>query len=403
MALYACKIGTEQGEVISRSIVAESMEEVRHDIENKGLFLLSIKKNWLYALFSPRALFSRRLNEQRFLVFNQQFAALLRSGLPVLRALDVIVDKMKEDFFKETLNDIREKIKAGRSLSEAFQEKKQLFPPVYAASLFAGERSGNMDAVLRRFMTYQQQMLTARRKIRSAMIYPAVLFLLSMVLATIMTVFVIPKFAATFAENDATLPAITTFLLSTATFIRKEILFIAAISLIVIFLVWSWARSESGRLTIDRWKFRIPIIGRIWHEFSISQYARTFSTLISGGIPVVDSMDISAGAMGNTYMSREILHSIRLVREGETVSAALQSTNIFPSMSLEMIQVGETTGSLDSLLAELAAFYDEQVETRLAALLSMLEPIVLVVMGVIIATLLLSIYLPLFSMSQVYH
>jgi len=403
MALYQCKVGTEQGEVYTRSLIAENVDELRREFEKNGLFLLSARKNWLNTVLSPRGIVSRRIREQDFLIFNQQFAALLRSGLPVLRALDVILDKMGAGYFRDTLCDIREKIKAGRALSEAFAEKGRLFPRVYSASLLAGERSGNLDSVLRRYMGYQQQILAARRKMRSALIYPAVLLGLSLCLVLILTLYVIPKFATTFAENEAPLPLITTVLLSLTTTARADWHLFLGSLLLVAFLTLTWARSDSGRMTLDRLKFKLPVFGSIWSEFSMSQYARTFATLIAGGIPVVDAMEIAAAAMSNQYMGREAMQSVRLVKEGETVSTALESTGLFSSIAIELIRVGETTGSLDTMLMEMSGFLDERVDAKVGTLLSLLEPIVLVVMGVIIAVLLLSIYLPLFSMSQVVH
>ncbi|MEW6368730.1 MAG: type II secretion system F family protein [Acidobacteriota bacterium] len=404
MALYQCKVGTEKGEVFTRSVWADSDEELRREFESKGLFLLSARKNWLNALFSPRKLISRgAIKEQDFLIFNQEFAALVRSGLPILRALEVIIERLREGFFKETLIDIREKIKSGYLLSEAFREKKRHFPPVYSASLLAGERSGNIDAVLKRYMVYQQQMLAARRKVVGSLIYPAVLFSMALGLIAIMMVFVIPKFSDFYADFEGSLPVTTLALVGVANFLHHNALAVLATLLALGLMLRAWARKESGRLTLDRWKFRVPVFGSIWQEFSISQFARTFATLITGGIPAVDAMEVAGGAMSNSYMSREALRSVQKVREGESVSSALASTKLFSPMSLEMIQVGETTGSLDTLLNELANFYDERVETRIATLLSLLEPVVLVVMGLIVAGMLVSIYLPLFNVSRVVH
>lgn len=401
MALYQCKVGSERGEVFTRTVAAESIDDVRREIESKGLMLLAAKKNWLNALISPSRLVWRRIGEQEFLIFNQEFAALVRSGLPILHALDVIVGRIRPGFFKDTLTDIREKIKSGYLLSEAFKEKKNLFPAVYSASLLAGERSGSLDTVLRRYMVYQQQLLAARRKIRSAMMYPIVLFVVAMTIGAIMTLYIIPKFSQVYTDYGANLPALTEILIGTATFLREHIAWAIAVLVIGVVAFRVWSQKESGRLTVDRWKFKVPLVGRVWHEFSIAQYCRTLATLLAGGIPVVDAMDVAGGAMNNSYMSVEIKKSVQKVREGEALSTSLESTGLFTPMALEMIQVGETTGSLDSLLNEAANFYDQQVETRVSTLLALLEPLVLLVMAVIIAFMLLSIYLPLFNLSHV--
>ncbi|MBI2838573.1 MAG: type II secretion system F family protein [Acidobacteria bacterium] len=401
MAVYQCKVGSETGEVSTRTVLAESLDEVRREIENKGLFLLSAKQSWLSALASPRRLGFRRIKEQDFLVFNQEFAALVRSGLPILRALDVIVDRVRDGFFKDTLADIRERIKSGYLLSEAFKEKSRLFPPVYSASLLAGERSGNLDAVLRRYMIYQHQALAARRKIRSALIYPSVLFSVAFAIGAVMMVVIIPKFTQVYADFGSNLPPTTIALVSTANFLRDHV-WATALTLAALGVAFrAWSQKETGRLTIDRWKFSVPVLGPIWQEFSIAQFARTMATLLSGGIPVVDAMDVAAGAMNNAHMTKQIRKSVQKVREGETLSVSLAATGLFSPMSLEMIQVGETTGSLDHLLNEVSAFYDETVDTRVSTLLALLEPVVLLVMAAIIAFMLLSIYLPMFNLSRV--
>ncbi len=401
MAVYQCKVGSETGEVSTRTVLAESLEEVRREIENKGLFLLSAKQSWLSGLASPRRLGFRRIKEQDFLVFNQEFAALVRSGLPILRALDVIVDRIRDGFFKETLADIRERIKSGYLLSEAFKEKSRLFPPVYSASLLAGERSGNLDAVLRRYMVYQHQALAARRKIRSALIYPSVLFSVAFAIGAVMMVVIIPKFTQVYADFGSNLPPTTIALVGTANFLRDHV-WATALTLAALGGAFrAWSQKESGRLTIDRWKFSVPILGPVWQEFSIAQFARTMATLLAGGIPVVDAMEVAAGAMNNAHMTKQIRKSVQKVREGETLSVSLAATGLFSPMSLEMIQVGETTGSLDHLLNEVSAFYDETVDTRVSTLLALLEPVVLLVMAAIIAFMLLSIYLPMFNLSRV--
>lgn len=401
MAVYQCKVGSETGEVSTRTVLADSLDEVRREIENKGLFLLSAKQSWLSALASPRRLGFRRIKEQDFLVFNQEFAALVRSGLPILRALDVIVDRVRDGFFKDTLADIRERIKSGYLLSEAFKEKSRLFPPVYSASLLAGERSGNLDAVLKRYMVYQHQALAARRKIRSALVYPSVLFSVAFAIGAVMMVVIIPKFTQVYADFGSNLPPTTVALVGTANFLRDHV-WATVVTLAALGVAFrAWSQKESGRLKIDRWKFSVPVLGPVWHEFSIAQFARTMATLLAGGIPVVDAMDVAAGAMNNAHMTKQIRKSVQKVREGETLSASLAATGLFSPMSLEMIQVGETTGSLDHLLNEVSAFYDETVETRVSTLLALLEPVVLLVMAAIIAFMLLSIYLPMFNLSRV--
>jgi type IV pilus assembly protein PilC len=399
---FICRIGTPDGRVLEEIFSASDETALRSDLGKRGYHLFEVKRQGLAPKMGVPALLRGgrrgRIPVQEFLVFNQELAALLRAGLPLLQAIDLMLERMKPGTFRSVLTEVRDKVKSGTDLSEAFAEFGDLFPRLYPSSLKAGEKSGDLELVIRRFIRYMKLVLDARRRVFSALTYPVVLVVLSMVMIAVMTIYVVPRFMGFFTELDAELPMITQIVLGISNFMSANWVLMLIGLIVAAVGLRSWGRTEPGRLALDHIKLRIPFLGSVLHRFALAEFCRSLATLLSGGIPLVPSFEIGIASVGNAYVRSKIAPTIQMVREGKPFYAALETSEIFTDMSIDMVKVGEATGSLDEMLNSVSDFLDEQIETRMQRLLSLIEPLMLVFMGLIIAILLISIYLPMYSM-----
>jgi type IV pilus assembly protein PilC len=398
---FTCRVGTPDGRVLEEVFTASDETALRTELGKRGLHLFEVRRRGVSpgrALSAFGRMGRRRIPVEEFVVFNQELAALLKAGLPLLQALDLMLERMKNLHFKSVLTDVRDRVKSGTDLSEAFAAHGDLFPRLYPSSLKAGEKSGELEAVIRRFVRYMKLVLDARRRVISALIYPAVLVCLSVAMIAVMAIYVMPKFMGFFEELGTDLPLITQIVLSFSTFASSNGPLLLALLAGGALAFRSWGRTEPGRLAIDRFKLRLPLMGPVLHRFALSEFCRSLSTLLAGGIPLVPAFEIAISSVGNGWVRHRLEPTIQMVREGKPFYAALEQSEIFLDMSIDMVKVGETTGSLDDMLNSVSEFLDEQVETRMQRLLSLVEPMMLVFMGIIIAILLISIYLPMFSM-----
>lgn len=396
---FVCRIGTPDGRVLEQVIDAADEMALRTDLGKRGLHVFEVRRRGGAARGGLPKMGRRRkrIPSQEFVVFNQELAALLKAGLPLLQALDLMLERMKNPFFKAVLTEIRDQVKSGADLSEAFAAHGDLFPRLYPSSLKAGERSGELEGVIRRFIRYMRLVLDARRRVVSALIYPAVLVGLSATMIAVMAIYVVPKFMVFFENLDAELPLITRILLSVSAFANRNWPVLLLILVGGALFLRSWNRTETGRLALDRLRLRLPFLGGVLHRFSLAEFCRSLATLLTGGIPLVPAFEIAVSSVGNAWVRSRIEPTIQMVREGKPFHAALEKSEVFTDMSIDMVKVGEATGSLDDMLSSVADFLDEQIETRMQRILSLIEPLMLVFMGLIIAVLLIAIYLPLFS------
>ncbi len=396
---YVCRIGTSEGRIVEEVIEARTEEAVRAELERRGVHVLAIRRRGLarFAL-SLAGGRRRRVAPQDLEIFNQEFAALLRAGLPVLQSLGVLLERKREPLFREVLIGVHEKVKNGQNLSDAFASYPDLVPGLYPATLKAGERSGNLEPVLRRFLRYQKLMGEARRKVVSAVVYPAVLVALSVVLIGIMTFYVVPKFKDFFDALEGDLPLLTRVTMGLATFVTDRWLPILLVVIGVAAFLGQWNRSRRGKLILDRLKLRIPLLGEVFQKLSVSEFCRALSTLLAGGIPVVSALETAVSSVGNAHIRERVRPLTTAVEEGESLHRALERTGVSPEIVTEMARVGEETGALDIMLGNASDFLDEEIDTRMQRLLTLVEPIMLVLMGSIVALLLIAMYMPLFSM-----
>jgi type IV pilus assembly protein PilC len=396
---FYCRVGTPDGRVLEEVIVASDESSLRSELAKRGLHVFEVRRRGMPRKLSASAARRRkRIPSQDFLVFNQELAALLKAGLPLLQALDLMLERMKNLHFRGVLTEIRDRVKSGEDLSDAFAAYGDLFPRLYPSTLKAGERSGELELVIRRFLRYMKLVLDARRRVVSALIYPAVLICLSIAMIIVMAVYVVPKFMVFFENLEVDLPLITRIVLAISLFTNRNWPILLVLVLGAVFSFRSWKKTESGGLTVDRIRLRLPFLGPVLHRFALAEFCRSLSTLLTGGIPLVPAFEIAVGSVGNLHVRGRLDPTIQMVREGKPFHNALESSGVFMDMSIDMIKVGEATGSLDEMLGSVADFMDEQIETRMQRILSLIEPMMLIIMGIMIATILISIYLPMFSM-----
>jgi type IV pilus assembly protein PilC len=396
---FRCRLGTPGGEVVEGIYVADSEARLRREFEEKGLYVLGIQRAGGLSLGSIPLLRRRRIPTREFLIFNQELATLLKAGMPLVQSLDILRQRVPNPLFKSVLDDVHERVRGGSSLSEAFEAHGELFPGVYMASLLAGEKSGSLEQVIRRYVAYVKVVAGVKRKTVSALVYPIILLLLSVVVVAIIVLRVVPGFSGFYAQLDAELPWSTRVIVAVSEFA------LAYFALLVLAVgagaaaAYAWLGRPANRARLDRWVLSVPALGPISRKFSTSQAARTLSTLLGGGIPLVNAIEVSARSIQNKYMAQELHAAAQQVREGRSFSGAMLESGAFPDVAVKMVEVGESTGALQDMLNSLAEFYDEEIETNLGRFVTMVEPALLVIMGIVIAGLLLALYMPLFQLS----
>ncbi len=402
---YVCRIGTVEGAVREEVHEASDAERLRQDLQKQGYHVFEVRPRGLPRFAIGRSGWSRRrkpVDLDTFVVFNQELAALLGAGLPLLQAIDLMLERQRHPLFGSVLRDVRERIANGEELSAAFEAHGDLFPRLYPSTLKAGERSGDLEQVIRRFVRYLKLVIDARKRVVSALVYPAVLVSLSLAMIAVMTVYVVPKFSTFYDGMEAELPQLTQITLAIGTFLRDRWIPIGIALVVGWFFLRRWQRTTQGQLVIDRARLRLPFLGPVLHRFAISEFSRSLATLQEGGLPLVPSLQIAIGAVGNSYVRDRLSPTIQKVTEGRPLYETLEQSGVVDDLAIDMVQVGEATGSLATMLTNVADFLDQEVEIRMARILSLVEPVLLVFMGLIVGILLVSIYLPMFSaMGQV--
>jgi type IV pilus assembly protein PilC len=398
---YRCRLGTPSGEVIEGVYVADSESRLRRELEDKGLYVLAIRRAGGLGLAGVGLPRRRKLSTREFLVFNQELATLLKAGMPLVQSLDILRQRLPNPVFKAVLDDIHERVRAGSSISEAFEAQGELFPGVYTATLFAGEKSGNLEQVLRRYVAYTKVISAVRRRTISALVYPTILLVLSIIVVAIIMLKVVPEFASFYDQFGRELPASTRVIVAISTFVSNYLFFILGAIVAAGIAFWYWLQRPGERVRVDHVVLGLPLAGPTVRKYSTSQAARTLATLLGGGIPLVNALEISARSIGNQFMARELHLAAQQVREGRALAQAMNERGQFPDVAIKMVEVGESTGALQDMLNSLADFYDEEIETGLGRFVTLVEPILLVTMGLVIAALLLALYMPLFQLSSV--
>ena len=401
MAEFICRLGTPSGEIITRIVEATAANDARSKLEVEGfrVFAIDSAESGLSMAFSGGQKKKSRIKQGDFLLFNQQLSALLRAGIPVMQSISMLKNRAASSALRAVLGDVEDKIKSGMPLSEAFESQK-IFPRIYTASILAGEKSGALDDVLARYVIYLRRSVGLGRKIRGALAYPAFLLVAAIIMISFLSLYVIPRMSDLFKSLNSSkgLPTVTVVVLAVSNTISGNIIWIAPLLFFLILFLYFWLRAPSGKLVFDKILLRIPLGGTLLRQVATAQLSRSMSTLLSGGITVVDSWDISSQAINNLELRRRSQAVLSMIREGQGFNEALEKANWLPPLALDMIGIGERSGSLKEMLDEVSQFYDAEAEVRLEQLTSLLEPFILAIMAVFVVTILLAIYMPILQM-----
>ena len=395
MTEFVVRLADERGKVQEQTHAAATADELRARFTQSGYHVYSVKPKGLLGGADGR---KKKVKLDTFLVFNQQFLTLIKAGLPILGSLDLLARRQKILNFRGQLEDVAQRVKTGESISSAF-EAQGGFPIVYTTTLLAGERSGNLEEVLQRFVDFQRVSLTFRKKLTASLIYPSLLIVFVIALLVFLISFVVPQFAGLYEQLGTKLPSMTLALLAFGADFQKYGLYVFALLAVLGYLFYKWAKTDAGSSMIDRVRIATPLLGTIWVKYQVGLFSRTLSTLLTGGLPLVPSLETAAKAIDSKQIGLAVYRSVETVREGKGLSVSLAATKVFPELAIEMIEVGESTGALPQMLKSVAEFFEEDVQTNLTAAMSLIEPLILVVMGVVVVLILIALYLPIISLN----
>ena len=388
-----------RGQMHEQVTEAPTERDAREKLAQQGYLVYSVHAKDLSARLGGSTARKKTVNLEKFLIFNQQFVTLIRAGLPILKGLDLLADRLTDEKLGRHIQTVRDEVKTGTGLSDAFAHQ-QVFPPMYVTSVLAGEKSGSLTEVLERYITYQRMTLAVRKKILLSLLYPCVLIVLVVCLIAFLITYVVPNFAELYKSMEAKLPAATQILIAVGTTARGYVL--AAIGFLIVagIATYLWSKNESSQEKLDNLKRRLPIFGEIWTKYQVAQFARVLSTLLVGGIPLVQALETAGRSLGTALLKKALDRVAVLVREGKPLSESLQSTGMFPALAVDMMEVGESTGALPQMLSSVAEFYEDDVATRMSAVLSLIEPGIMIFMGIFVAFVLVALYLPIFSLAD---
>jgi type IV pilus assembly protein PilC len=399
MAEFLLRYADPRGQMHEQVAEATNEREARERLSQQGYLVYSVRAKDLGARLSGISQRRKTVNLEKFLVFNQQFVTLIKAGLPILQGLDLLADKLTDEKLGRHVRAVRDEVKTGTVLSEAFA-RQHVFPSIYVTSVLAGEKSGSLSEVLERYITYQRLTLTLRKKLLVSLLYPAILLVLVTCLIVFLVTYVVPNFASLYNSMEARLPAATRILIAVGTTARSYVLFGFAVFVFLIVAAFVWSRRPSSQETLDRIKMRLPLLGEVWTKYQVAQLSRVLGTLLVGGIPLVQGLETSGRSLGSPLLKKVLDRTAVLVREGKPLSSSLASSGIVPPLAVDMMQVGESTGALPQMLTSVAEFYEEDVSTRMTALLSLIEPAIMIFMGIFVAFVLVALYLPIFSLAD---
>lgn len=398
MGEFVCRVADANGRVFSHVEAAASLEEARQKLTDRGLYVYSVDAR-SGLLSGLRRSGPRDIGGSDFLILNQQFNTLIKAGLPILRALDLLSDRASSPKLRPIISQVRDRVREGKSLSEAVDEAG-VFSKVYTTAILAGEKSGSLSGVLDYYIAYQKVSTGVRKKILATLVYPTLLIVVATVIVTYLVTAVIPKFALLYHDLNVPLPTATKLLVAIAVDYRLLILGVIIGLVFAALGLYFWSRTEEGGLAFDRLKFRLPVVGDTMLKFQVAQFSRTLATLLTGGTPLVAGLQTASDAIRSNLVRETVTQATQMVREGESLHRALASKGVMPDLALDMIEVGESSGALAPMLTSVAEFYEEEVSLRLGTLVALIEPVMLIFMGLLVAFILISLYLPIFSFSM---
>ncbi len=399
MNLYTCKIGHTDGRIAVKEIEAQNPQVLKKSLEEQGFFVFEIKKKPLQILWDKGNV-RKKIKSKDLISFNQELLVLVKAGLPIIKALDSILESAEKGKLTEILQSIREDIKGGAALSDAFEKYPKTFPQLYIASVRAGERTGDLPQTIRRYIEFLKRANALKKKILSALLYPAILVTLACIVVSVLLLYVVPTFSQVYEGAGAALPLPTQYLIKFTTFLKSNFLFFMTAIIAAGIFFFRWRGTETGRYWEDNYKLRLPFAGNLIIKYAVVSFTRTFATVLGSGVPIVESLRMSVGTLNNKILERKMLEAIVRVEEGIRLSSALETTGIMPPLALRMLGVGETTGSLEEMLVEISEFFEQEVDAKLTVLTTAIEPAIMIIMGLVIGTIVLTMYLPVFKMGS---
>ncbi len=401
MAEFVIKIADERGNLQQQIEQGLSEAEVRDRYAQQGYLVYSVKPRGLFAggkLQTSRG----SVKQSQFVIFNQQFLTLIKAGLPVLQSLELLIKRQKSEKLRAILENVRERVKGGELLSDAFAAQR-VFPKIYTTTLMAGEKSGNIEEVLGRFIAFQRLIITFKKKLAVSLVYPALLVTVVVCMSTFLVTYVVPQFAKLYSDLGAKLPTVTVVMLEIGTHSQRYLPVALIILVVAAAILWRWRTTDKGAARIDSALLAAPLVGEIWLKYQVANFSRMLSTLLVGGLPLVPSLETAGASMSSRQVLNGIAEATVHVREGQPLAKSLEELDLFPELSVEMIEVGESTGALPAMLNSVAEFYEEDIQTALGAAMALIEPVILIFMAIFVGGILISLYYPIFTIGSSIH
>src|SRR5208282_3589492 len=402
MAEFLVKVADERGHLVQQVENGFSESEIRDRFEQQGFLVYWVKPRGMLSGGDFKLRRNSKVRQTPFLIYNQQFLTLIKAGLPILSSLDLLIRRQKDAYLRSLLQNVRDRVKGGELLSDAFAAQRT-FPKIYSTTLLAGEKSGNLEEVLNRYIAFQRLALTFKKKLLVSLVYPALLVTVVLVMLTFLVTYVVPQFARLYSDMNAELPAITLVMLAIGTRAQKYAPLVGIALVVAALALWQWKKTDRGSETVDRAVLSMPMLGDVWLKYQVANFARMLSTLLAGGMPLVPSLETAAASMSSRHILNGISEAAVRVREGQSLAKSLEERKMFPELSVEMIEVGESTGALPAMLNSVAEFYEEDVQTALGAAMALIEPVILMFMAVVVGGILISLYLPIFTLGSNIH
>jgi type IV pilus assembly protein PilC len=398
---YVWKGRTTGGEVLTGELAAESRKELTTQLRRKRIILVSAKEKAKGLSLSLKRPGAGSVRTKDLAIFTRQFATMINAGLPLVQCLDTLSKQTSKAGFRDVISKVMKDVESGGTLAESIGKHKNVFSELYVQMVTAGEAGGVLDVILLRLATFLEKMDALKRKVKTAMMYPSVVLTVAILATVFLLIFIIPTFAKMFKDFGGELPLPTKIVMGVSSFIRTKWWLLVGILAGTIFAGKRIRSSEKGRYKTDAMLLRVPAIGDILMKASVARFTRTLGTLISSGVPILEGLNITAKTAGNMVIQDAILKTRSSISEGETISGPLRESNVFPPMVVQMIAIGEETGALDDMLGKIADFYEEEVDTAVEGLTSIIEPIMIVFMGGVVGTMVIAMYLPIFKMVSV--
>jgi type IV pilus assembly protein PilC len=399
MAEFVIKMADERGHLTQQVERGYSESELRDRFVQQGYLVYSVKPRGILSGGELSLPGSRKVKQDQFIVFNQQFLTLLKAGLPLLTSLELLIKRQQSAFFRQSLENVRDRVKSGEMLSNAF-DAQAAFPKLYTTTVEAGEKSGNLEEVLARYISYQRLGMTFRKKLIVSLVYPALLVMMVTIMVIFLVTYVVPEFAKLFDTLNAQLPAPTLFIMAVGNAARKYLLLMLAAVALLMFGFFRWRHTKRGALAVERVLLSMPLLGQIWMKYQVANFSRMMSTLLMGGLPLVPAMETAAPSMGSKLLRGSLETATEAVRGGQPLARSLDQEKVFPDLAVEMIETGESSGALPAMLNSVAEFYEEDVQTALGAALALIEPVILIIMATFVGGVLISLYLPIFTLGS---